>query len=221
MTYDPMGVLLPAACALFVDVGLGVALRLLWGDPWFFAFVAAAVVVRPVLQAPFRAAMLAAGARKVREDADAGLLATARLAFVDAVRGVVAIVFAGLVLVPVGLVGAWLASRGLYLFSSLFVAVGLVFAATVALLGRAALAYAPVDVVVGRSGAFEALGRSWATLSADVVVTALFLLAGDVATGLGGAMCAAGALPGYPLAELALVSRWAARQAAISAPSVA
>ncbi len=221
MTYDPMGVLLPAACALLVDVGLGVGLRFAWGDPWFLALIPAAVVARPVLQAPFRAAMLAAGARAVRPDADAGVLASVRVAFVDAVRGIVSAVVAGAVLVPVALVGSWLATRGLYLFAAIFVAAGLVFAATAALLVRAVLAYAPVDVVVGRCGAFEALGRSWTTLSADVAVTALFLLAGDVSTGLGGALCAAGALPGYPLAELALVSRWAARQPAISAPSAA
>lgn len=221
MTYDPLGVLLPAAGALLVDVGLGVSLRLVWGDPGFVAYVGAALLVRPLLQAPFRAAMLAAGARAVRPNADAGVLSSVRLAFVDVVRSVVSVALAGLVLVPVALVGTWLASRGLYLFASIFVAAGLVFAATLALLGRAVLAYAPVDVVVGRCGAFEALGRSWTTLSPDVAVTALFLLVGDVATGLGGAMCAAGALPGYPLAELALVSRWAARQPVIPVPGLA
>ena len=68
---------------------------------------------------------------------------------------------------------------------------------------QVAVAWVPVEVVLGgRSG----LGAIGASLSRGRLVTAMAaVLAGGLATGLGGLLCGAGALPGYPLRDLALL----------------
>lgn len=204
MTRDPVAVLLPAMGALLVDVGCGVVLRAHWADPRLPWLVVALLAARPWLQAPFRAAMLRGGLGGAELRGGSAV----RLAVIDAVRAALATVVTAAAALPFALGAAWLSARGLYLFAAIAVGVGVVIAVGLGTLARAALAYAPALIVSGRRGLWTALTRGRPCDLPDLLTVTGLLLAGDLAVGLGGALCGAGALPGYPLADLALLARW-------------
>jgi hypothetical protein len=210
---DPIGILVPAATALAVEAALIVGVRSFAVSLVSVAgLVVAAVIVRLIVQAPVRAAMIAAAARAQDVPAEAGIGRTLTLLAVDAIRGLLAVVAAAIVGVPLGAGAMWLASRDLFLFAALVASTGLVLSALVGLLARATVAYAAPEAVVGGLGPVAALREGWAEGQGDWPQLALLLLAGDVAVGLGGALCGAGALPGYPIGDVAVLHRWARRR---------
>lgn len=211
---DPIGVLLPAAGALFVQiVAIGV-LRVVWGRADLFAVlmvVLAGHVGRVVLASPFRAPMIAAGARALDRPA-IGWPRALPLVAADLLVSALELLAAAVVAVPLAGFAALATQRGVYVGGSLFVALAAIGAAVAALLVRAAFAYAPAEVVVGGRAALPALARAWRKGSGDRLQLAALVLGGDLVFALGGALCGAGALPGYPVGELAVLHRWVHRE---------
>ena len=210
---DPIGILLPTAGVLLLHVAAAMVARAAWGEVDVASFVAALLVVhgvRILLTSPLRAPMIAAAARALDRPAT-GATRALQLLVVDLITGLLQILVAALIAVPVGGLSVLVLERGLHLFGAIGIGVALVGGAAASLLVRAALAYAPAEVVVARKGPFSALAEGWRVGKGDRLQLAIVLLFGDVALALGGAMCVAGALPGYPLADLAVLHRWTRR----------
>lgn len=210
---DPIGVLAPAAAALAVEATLAFGIRA-YATSWLTVveLVAAAVVVRWIVQAPFRTAMIAAAARAHGLAAEATVGRVLALLGVDAIRGIASVAAAAMIGVPLGAAAVGLATRDLFLFAALIGALGAVLAALVGLMVRASFAFASPEAVVGSSGPFGAIRRGWSASGGNRLQIAALLLAGDVAVGFGGALCGAGALPGYPIGDVAVLHRWARRR---------
>lgn len=210
---DPVGILLPAAGVLLLHVGAALIARAAWGDVDLGSFALALLAVhaaRVLLTSPLRAPLIAAGARALDRPAT-GSTRALQLLVVDLVTGALQLAVAALIAVPVGALSFLLLERGLHLFGAIGVGIALVGAAAASLLVRAALAYAPAEVVVARRGPLSALAEGWRGGRGDRVQLAIVLLFGDLAVAGGGALCGAGALPGYPLADLAILHRWTKR----------
>ncbi len=205
---DPAGVLLPAAGLLMLQVLAAMAAQRGWGvGGWqgVVVVLAAATAVRVVVGAPLRAWMLVAAARSM------GIAARARwmaLLGVQLLVGPLQVLLAGACLAAGGVIAGIVAGHGWYTTAGLLGFLGLVAATLVTLVVRTLFAYAPVEVVAaGRSGT----GALWASLQrtpADALAILLLLGIGDLLTALGALACGAGALPGYPISDLALLDRW-------------
>ena len=210
LTRDPIGILLPAAGVLLLQASSVIVVRSLWDrvdlETIAIAFCAAQAV-RLLLASLLRAPMIAAGARALDRPVS-GLPRAPHLLVVEAVIALATLAGAAFVMVPLGLLSFLLLSRGLDLFGAIGISVTVIGGAVAALLVRASLAYAPVETVVAGRPAWTALGDGWRRARGDRLQLAAILLLGDVLVASGGALCGAGALPGYPMADLAVLHRW-------------
>ncbi len=214
ITDDPLGILLPAAASLGVEVGTLWMLRLGWWryDDWpFAAFVAVLVVARMSLIAPFRALLIDAGAA-AQGIPSRGWRRAPALAGVQIVVTVTATSGAAIVLLPALGLAAVAATYGWFSLAAVTAALGVV-GATLAVFGvRVLFATAPIEAVVaGRSGLQSLRHSARRSLAIDRVGPAVVLIVGDLAVTIGGMACGAGALPGYPMSDLALLHRWRGR----------
>jgi hypothetical protein len=223
---DPIGILLPASGALLVHVAGVMAVRAAWYEPpavgaagyalsdWgaLAALAAGVQLARILLGSAFRAPMIAAGARALDRPAS-GLRGALPLVAVDLVVGGLELLAAAIVGVPLGGLAFLALTRGLALLAALAAAAGLVGAATIALVVRASFAYAAAEAVIDRHPPWKALGNAWTRARGDRVQLMVLLVTGDALLGVGGALCGAGALPGYPIADLAVLHRWTRREA--------
>ncbi len=203
--HDPFGVLLPAAGALWLQT----AVVLAWWrlelpiDRWLL--VGAGLLWGVELgAAPLRAAILAAGARAVGRPGPGwrrGLSLLGVVVLVGAVQGAALVG----VLIVWGIGASLLLSYGLVSAAALWGAAGLVGGVGVAFALRVRFAFAPILAVDGGLAAWRALGPP-----ADVRWgrTAAVVLSADVLFALGTLLAGAGALPGYPLRDLALQRLW-------------
>lgn len=210
---DPIGILLPASGVLLLQASAAMVVRGLWDHTDAATVVGAFAVaqgVRLVLSSGLRAPMIAAGARALDRPVS-GLRRAPALLVVEAVIALATLCGAALFMVPTGLASFLILSRGLELFGAIGIAITVVGGAVVALLVRASLAYAPAEAVVAGRGAFGAIGEGWRQGRGDRIQLAMLLLAGDAMIATGGVLCGAGALPGYPMADLAVLHRWARR----------
>jgi len=202
---DPFAVLLPAGAALLIQV---VAVQVWWRlelepVPWMAAGVALWGLAGAA-GAPFRATILGAGARgggRRSPGLRRGLGLVGVVLLGDLVHGVVLL----------GVVAVWILGAGLLLSYGLMSATAL-YGAVCLLVGVAAsfavrvrLAYAPVLAVDGGRAAWRALlapdGVAWGRTAAVVVGADLLLACGTLLAG-------AGALPAFPLRDLAVQRLW-------------
>ncbi len=96
--------------------------------------------------------------------------------------------------------------------TGLFLAAVSVLAAELAAVAAGALlAGAPAEVVVGGRGGIAAIGASLVQAPYAWLPRFAFLLVGDAVVAVGSLVCGAGALPGYPIAELAVLHHWLRR----------
>lgn len=207
---DPIGILLPTAGVLLVQLALATALRAWWGwaDPRALALAAVGLfTVTPILTSPLRAGMIAAAARALGRPAR-GWSAAPALVLVEAVVWSLAVATAALVGAPFAMVAVASLSRGVPIAAAAATGIGGMLAAVVGLLVRASFAYAPAEAVIGRRGPLAALSAGWRASGPDRFPLAAALLTGDAALAIGGALCGAGALPGYPIGDLIVVHRW-------------
>ncbi len=210
MTTDPVGVLLPTAAALLVDVGVLGAARLAWDPtaPGRFAAIAAALgLARVLLGAPLRGLALAAGARAGGANAR-GASAAPALVVVELLTLTAGALVGGSFGGPIAGAGLFLASRGVVAPGVALAAAGAIVWATLDLVVRAALAYARPEVVVAGHGPFEALSRASEGAGPHIAALLAILFSGDVLRAAGSLACAAGALPAAPMADLAVLDRW-------------
>lgn len=216
MGRDPIGILGPAAGVLLVQAAVMAVLRgvIFAGTP--ASFLGIALIGAVVLQAPLRLAMLRAGGRALGSDGTR-LGATLSLLVVDGVTLLVQAVLASVVLVPTLFLATVALSREVPLLAALIAGFGLVISALLWVLARSLFAYAPARVVAG-SGPFRALRDGFSDASGDRVQVLAIAAVGDVMFALGGLFCGAGALPGYPFADMALLHRWTVRSAASAPP---
>jgi hypothetical protein len=208
---DPIGILLPCGAALLAQVLAMMAVRGAVSelDPTGVLTLAlAALAVRLVIGGILRAPTLAAGARALDRPASAAL-AIPGVVFIDLLVAALELLAAAIPLVPAVALALFALSRGIPLLAAILAGGGAVLAALAILVVRALFAYAPAEVVVARKSAPAALAASFSRARYDLPALVLLLLAGDVAVGLGGAFCGVGALPGYPLSDLAVLHRWA------------
>jgi hypothetical protein len=216
MGRDPIGILAPAAGVLLVQAAVIGVLRgvVFSGTP--ASLLGFALLAAVILQAPLRLAMLRAGGRALGSDGTR-LGATLSLLVVDGVTLLAQALLASLVLVPAMFVATIALSREIPLLAALIAGFGLVISAVLWVLARSLFAYAPARVVAG-SGPFRALRDGFSDASGDRVQVLAISAVGDLMFALGGLFCGAGALPGYPFADMALLHRWTVRSAASSPP---
>ena len=207
---DPIGILLPAAGALLVQVAWALSVRFawtLWALPETVVFGAAAYVSASAFSSLFRAPLIAAGARALDVPAS-GWRRFPALFVVQMVVAAVALAFAAVIAVPAVLAALLLASRQLFLFAAVLLGLGAVGAAFAGLAVRAMFAFAPIEAVLGGQGPLRALALGVQKSRSDRVQLLILILLGDILVGFGGLFCGAGALPGYPFSDLALTHRW-------------
>lgn len=217
---DPVRVLLPAAGLLLLETGLLLALRDSWTrltpDPWTWVALGASVpglrFAAAVLGVPLRAALLVAGGRALglegggwgRVPALLGVeLVTAGCAWLAAVA-------AGLPLLGLGIA---LVARGWFALGTLSLFAGAVLGTLLHAAIRGVLGFAPAEAVFGRRGGAASLRRAVSEGRGSRLLLAALWLAGDTLVLAGGLLCGAGALPGYPIADLAVLHRWSAARA--------
>ncbi len=209
----PVGVLAPAGALLLVQVLLA---WLAWsmvrpGPPYdaglFGGAAGLAVVLWFALTAPLRAAMIGAGARSL------GLVSRPGRRWLS-LLGVHLVVHplqlaVALLAAVAGAAGATVLAAHGWLTLAAFVGF---LGAFVGLLGglgvRALFAYAPIDVVVGERSAASALVRSARLGWRDTGTAFALLAASDLVVAVGALACGAGALPGVPLGDMAILHRW-------------
>lgn len=217
---DPIGVLLPTAGVLLLQLGVAVAIRNAWGasDPRALVLTVLGVFTAfPVLTSPLRAGVIAAGARALGRPAR-GLWTAPALVVVEAVVLGLAAVAGVLVAAPFVAIAMASLSRGVPIAAALATGAGALTAATAVLLVRASFAYAAAEAVIGRKGPLRALAAGWRASGPDRLALVGILLVGDLTLALGGALCGAGALPGYPVGDLMVVHRWLSIPSAPSRP---
>jgi len=102
----------------------------------------------------------------------------------------------------------WLIARGSYWGAIVLVASAAPALLLLTVAARTAFAYSIIEATAGKKGPYNALkvglrraGRDWFN------VLCIELIA-ELVFGIGALLCGAGALPGLPLADLALLHRW-------------
>lgn len=204
VAHDPVGILLPAMGLLGLQVMVLMEMRQAFfvvGPMATFVGGALAWLVVAVASAPLRDAMLRRGALAAGRPAP-----RRRLLALAGAQVLVALVEVALLAVVLGALAvlSWgLLAYGWFSLAALMAGIVLVVASGVGLVVGVLLAWAPLEVVFGgASGA----GALWASLRRGLGSHAgVAVLGGGVATAVGSALCLAGALPGYPLRDLALL----------------
>lgn len=205
VVHDPVGILVPAMGILLVQgVVIVEAREVAWA-----AGPRAGLVVgllgwggMALVTAPLRVAMLQRGAAAAGLPC-LGLRRSLAMAGTQLALAGIDIALLGATAAAFLLVQAVLLAYGWWSLAFLGGGLLLLLAAALSITVRVALAWAPVEVVVrGRSGLGALLGslQRGAPLRALVAV-----VGGGLATGMGALLCVAGALPGYPLRDLALL----------------
>ncbi|HHO54722.1 MAG TPA: hypothetical protein ENK18_28590 [Deltaproteobacteria bacterium] len=208
LCHDPVGVLWPAAAMLSLQAVGALALqRILHSgrlDALLTVFLATSLI-RILLGAPLRARMLKAGARSMGLDTNDRWIA---LLGVHLIVGPLQLGLAtGSVILGTG-IAAGIAAHGLPTLATLAWFLGWLGGTLAALVIRAIFAYAPLEVLLRGCSAIQALRRSAIRGPVDTLAAALLVGFGDLAVLLGALTCGAGALPGYPISDLALLDRW-------------
>jgi hypothetical protein len=211
---DPVGVLLPAAAVLGSQALALAAVQRLWGtlDPaWLILAGVGIGLLRVVVAAPFRALALAAGARQLARPFGAWRRAPS-LAVVWAVAAAVEGLVVGVLLASTLAPAWWLLARGTWWGAALLVTGTAPLILILGVLARAAFAFAAVEATAGGRGPLDALGEGFSAVTRDGAAVVAILLSGELLVALGSLLCGAGALPGTPWADLALLHRWAHRE---------
>lgn len=208
---DPIGVLLPAAGLLLLQVALVLMIRTCW--PWLGAGTLIALALglsalRVLVATPMRASVLAAGARQLARPFPVWRRSPS-LALVWLIGGGLEAVLVGSIL-AIGLVPAWwLVLRGTWWGAALLVMVALPVALLVGIAVRTLFAYAIIEATAGGRSPTDALQLGLQRTFRDLPALLGILTTGELLVALGSLLCGAGALPGLPFADLALLHRWA------------
>ena len=215
---DPIGVYLPSGCLLLLQTLVGFLAYRLWpvaeqSPTLFLGGVASLVLVRGLLAAPLRAAIVGAGARSLELHWPPRWLwvRIGHLLLVHTV--VVAVQLVGaLALVSLGIAAAaWFLGHGWLVLPTGFLFAGAVAAAALAVVVEGLFGYAPAEALLHGCSAPVSLWRSatrgWGDLGAAVVFHGI----GGGIVALGALACGAGALPGYPFGDLAVLAHWYTR----------
>lgn len=209
---DPVGILLPAGGVLLLDAAPILTLSRLWPSDRSEALTAAVVLTALwgallVPRTALRSRMIAVGART------AGLSAAPwgrplALFGVQLILMPLVALAALLFGLPLVLVASLVASQGFWTTAAVLFATGVGTATLMALTVRALFSVAPALVIVdGRSSLF-ALAESARYGPREIGSRLLLVWTGDLLTSLGGLLCGAGGLPGYPITDLALLLWW-------------
>jgi hypothetical protein len=206
--HHPIGILLPAAAQLALSVMAILAVRRWMGPEWTL-WVAAWAIARAsvlVVQVPFRGWMLVGGARALGAPS-LGARIGPLLAFqvVDALASGAMLLAIG---APSVAVGAALVASGWVASGLAFAAFGVAAAELAALMVEALLAAAPSEIVLGGRSGLGALSASIRESGGAFLPRLGLLFAGRAAVAIGGLGCGAGALAGYPIGDLAVMSHW-------------
>ena len=206
---DPVGILLPAAGILLLQLAAITVIRALWFDATLPVVRAAIglVLLRVLGGTLLRARLIAVGARA------AGMRSApwgrpVALLGVELVVGVLVVIVAAVVGLPILAISAAIAAQGWYTTGAVTFATGVGLATGAALLVRAVFALAPAGVTVEGSSALRALVQSVGRAPREIGPLVTLVVAGDLLVAVGGLLCGAGALPGYPISDLAMLHRW-------------
>lgn len=214
MVRDPVGVLLPAAGLLLLQGAIVLVAQAWWGVLGIWTLVAALAglaTLRAIVAAPLRATFLAAGARQLAHPFPIWRRSPT-LAVVWVVAGGVELAVVGGALSTALVPAWWLLSRGTYWGAALLL---ITTAPAILLLGvaaRTAFAYVAIEATAGQLALGPAFSVGMRKAGRDWFPMLCILTTGELAVAVGGLLCGAGALPGLPLAELALLHRWASME---------
>ena len=212
---DPVIIGLPAAGLLLLDLAAALGIReILQATAWTdgaaaismgLALMGTMALGSSVVGVPLRALLIAAGARALGLSAS-GLRRAGSLLFVELAIGTLRVALTVALGLPALLITVFIAGHGWYGLATAGLAIALLGIGLLRFLVRALFGYAPILAVAYQKGPIDALKQGMP--GPDLVGVILTLFIADSATVLGGLCCGAGALPGYPLADLALLHRW-------------
>jgi hypothetical protein len=206
--HHPVGIGLPVVGALLVDALTAAAMAWLWqggaGWPGLVLGGCGLAVLRAAVQGVLRARWLAAGAAAM------GHPLPARTAPVIGVHLVTLVAQAGavvVVLLPMGAVGVGLLYAGWYSLGSGVVAAGVSLATLASFAVRVALATAAIEAALRGASGLGAVRNAMGWARSNPLSTLGLVLSGDSLILTGSLFCGAGAIPGYPMTDLALLRR--------------
>lgn len=213
---DPVGILLPAAGILLLQLAVITVIRALWFDTSrpTIAWAVGLVLLRVLGGTLFRARLIAVGARASGMSSAPWGRPWALLG-VELVVGVLVVLAAAIVGLPIVAISVGITAQGWYTTGAVTFAAGIGLATGAALLVRAVFALAPAGVIVDGSSAVRALLQSVSRAPREIGPLVTLVLVGDLLVAVGGLLCGAGALPGYPISDLAMLHRW--REEGVSA----
>lgn len=211
---DPVGILLPAIVVIGLQaVGLAL-LQAWWRDLSVLALIgtiAAALLLRTALAAPFRASYLASAANQLGRGFSVAARTPSLIAVWALSVAVEATVVGALLFATLG-PAWWLFARSAWWSAVLLITLTTLPILLVGVATRALFAYAAIEATAGRQPALRALSRGLRAASADAGGVLIVLIAGEAMVAAGGLLCGAGVLPGATYADLALLHRWASRE---------
>lgn len=211
---DPIGVLLPAAGMLLLQAAILVCAQAWWSElgTWtLIATIAGLSAARVLVASPLRASMLAAGARQVGRSFRV-LGRSPALAVVWLICGGLELGIVGALLSTAAVPAWWLLARGTYWGAVLLMMTTAPAILLVGVVARTAFAYVAIEATAGRQPLDRAFGTGLRKAGRDWLPVLSILSVGELAVALGSLICGAGALPGFPLAELALLHRWSSME---------
>ncbi len=212
---DPVAILLPTAGLLLIDVLAAVGVRQFLGSvdmtittagiSRLVALVAGLELAAFLIGVPLRSLMIASAARALGLGVW-GLTRAWSLFFVALAIGLIRGLITAILGVPLALLLLFVAGHGWYGLATLGFAALLLLLGFLRFMVRAVFGYAPILAVADGRGPLAALQEG--TAGDDLFGVALAMFVGDCATITGSLCCGAGALPGYPMADLAILHRW-------------
>jgi len=212
---DPVMIGLPAAGLLLIDVLTAIGIRdIAMATTWSagadhvargLGLIGGLEFAAFLVGVPLRAMMIAAGARALGREAG-GLTRTGSLLVVALAIGSLRVAITVVLGAPAILLVIFLAGHGWIGLAVAGLALAILGIGVLRFGVRALFGYAPILAVADRAGPVEALREGMP--GPDLLGVTMALLIGDGATVLGSLCCGAGALPGYPIADLAILHRF-------------
>jgi len=207
---DPVRILFAAAGVLALQAASVAVVFQTWRSLGFFALVGLVVAVwlaRVVLSTPLRAAAILAGSSVFKLHFHPMKRTPSLLVVWLLSSGLELLVLGIALLLTVG-PAEWFLARGTWWTPVLLIIVAAPVAVLISALIRCVFAYAAIEATAGRKGPVEAIALGNKHLWGDFPAVVTIVLIGECLVAFGGLLCGAGALPGTPYADLALLHRW-------------
>ena len=210
LTHDPLPILAASALAITAQVVALLTINSLGKDslwPHYLTIIGITQVLVFVIGQFARVNIISAGAQT--PPSPVKVTRTVQLVVAESIRLTIQVGVGLLALTPFAILSAILAHQNLWALAAAITAIGLMLSTLLGLWIRACYAYTAHEIIINQCSFFTALRRSWTITQGDRLSLMSLNIMADVLVAAGGLLLTAGALPAYPMRDLALLHRWA------------